>query len=39
MKNRFIDKLKSLFSIDTIASISCGNCPIKEICQRKENEK
>ncbi len=39
MKNNFVNRLKKLISIGTIASVSCGNCPMKKICQRKENEK
>ena len=39
MKNKFIDKLKKFVSIDTVVSISCSGCPIKELCNKnKEKE-
>ncbi len=39
MKNKIVDKLKKLVSIDTIASISCSGCPMKELCNKnKEKE-
>ncbi len=36
MKNKIVDKLKKLISIETIASISCGGCPMKDLCNNKE---
>ncbi len=38
MKNKIVDKLKKLISIDTVASITCNGCPMKELCSKNKGK-
>jgi len=38
MKNKFIDKLKKLVSINAITSIACNGCPMKELCNKNKEK-
>jgi len=39
MKNKIVDKLKKIVSIDTVASIACSGCPMKELCNKNKESK